>query len=141
MHVEPSENYQLNTTLGDAQWSALVPSSGGIVHLPVPGSDAGPKPFMLSMFHQLRCLDIIRRAYVYRDRQQDTPDMTNMTAISRHCLNYLRQTVLCRRNTRIERVVDPYMQPSVQPWGPLTCKDWRVVYGAVERLQEEVERV
>lgn len=120
MFVESTTNYQLNTSGAAEQWSALVPHDG-IIHL-----GAENQQFMLSMFHQLQCLDIIRQAYASHNDEA-------FVALSHHCLNYLRQMVLCRRNLRLERVVDPDQLPSVQPWGRLTCKDWRVVYKEFER--------
>ena len=45
----------------------------------------------------------------------------------------MRQTVLCRRATRIEPVVDTEGPHSVQPWGTITCKDWTAVYAAQAR--------
>ncbi|KAH6912438.1 hypothetical protein BKA70DRAFT_1422000 [Coprinopsis sp. MPI-PUGE-AT-0042] len=123
MDVQNSVNYQLNGSAADVQWKALMPSGDGIVRL---GPDQ--KPFMLSTFHQLRCLDILRDSYV-RDMQQGRP---NPTPLTRHCLNYIRQMVLCRGNLKLERVVDPYGAHSVQIRDPMTCRDWRSLYSHVE---------
>ncbi|OJT15472.1 hypothetical protein TRAPUB_7343 [Trametes pubescens] len=117
MYFEPTIHYQLNSTEADAEWAALVPTNGGIVHV-------GPErqPFMLSVFHQLRCLDILRRAYISHAEEPD--------AVAVHCLNYIRQMVLCRRDTILEPVVDIGSAHAVQAWRTLTCKDWRKVYEA-----------
>lgn len=127
MHVEQSVRYPLNGSEGDSQWSALVPGDG-IVHV---GPDR--TPFMPSLFHQLRCLDIIRRAYIGSGEE-------DLTAVSRHCLNYLRQMVLCRGDLRLEPVVDPFSKHAVQPWGKHTCDDWTAVYSAYEKNEEEYSR-
>ena len=78
------------------------------------------------MWHQLRCLDIIRRAYDAHEGL--TPE--GPSPVARHCLHYLRQTVLCRSDTRLEPVIDTDGPHAVQPWGTMTCKDWTRVYEA-----------
>jgi Mycotoxin biosynthesis protein UstYa len=123
MEMQNTVNYQLNGSDADAQWKRLVPSGGGIVRL---GSDAAP--FMVSTFHQLRCLDIIRKAYV-RDAQAGRPNPTPLTS---HCLNYIRQMILCRGNSRLERIVQPDTAHTVQLRDPQTCQDWRSLYAQAE---------
>ncbi|KAI9057633.1 hypothetical protein FKP32DRAFT_1583349, partial [Trametes sanguinea] len=121
MYFEPTVHYQLNSSDVDSEWEALVPGNGGIVYI---GSER--QPYMLSVFHQLRCLDILRRAYL--SRHPPTPDGPNASAL--HCLNYIRQMVLCRRDTILEPVIDTEGPHAVQPWRTLTCKDWNQVYAA-----------
>ncbi|KAI0371485.1 hypothetical protein BV20DRAFT_1051511 [Pilatotrama ljubarskyi] len=57
MYFEPTVHYQLNSTEADAEWAALTPLNDGIVYA---GSER--QPYLLSIFHQLRCLDVLRRA-------------------------------------------------------------------------------
>ncbi|KAI0371473.1 hypothetical protein BV20DRAFT_965210 [Pilatotrama ljubarskyi] len=120
MYSEPTVHYQLNSTEADAEWAALTPLNGGIVY-------AGPErqPYMPSLFHQLRCLDVLRRAYIYV-QPADAPG--NTTTL--HWLNYIRQMVLCRRDAVLEPVWDTEGLNAVQPWRTLTCKDWNRVYEA-----------
>ncbi|KAJ7107816.1 hypothetical protein C8R44DRAFT_804260 [Mycena epipterygia] len=101
MDVHNTENYQLNGSQADAQWEALIPASGGLVRV-------GPQNelFMVSMYHQLKCLDIIRRDYVAGLNGKNGTDL-----LTRHCLNYIRQMVLCHGDRRLE-----------------TCGDWTQVY-------------
>ncbi|KAL0961076.1 hypothetical protein HGRIS_006059 [Hohenbuehelia grisea] len=85
------------------------------------------------MFHQLRCLDILRKAIVTVDAQAQFParDME----LSQHCVNYLRQMVLCRTDMEREVVIGkdaPESFPSLYE-----CRDWTVVYKAVENNQRE----
>ncbi|KAJ7151677.1 hypothetical protein C8R46DRAFT_490513 [Mycena filopes] len=126
LNVENTVHYQLNSSRADAEWGALVPEDGGIVHV---GPDR--RPFMLSVFHQLRCLNIIRQAYVV-DAHNSLPEHAKLAGQSRHCLNYLRQMIMCRANLRLEPVVDPFGVHPVNPWGKLTCSDWRAVYRAFD---------
>ncbi|VDC03522.1 unnamed protein product [Peniophora sp. CBMAI 1063] len=128
MYFEASAHYGLNGSDADMEWASLLPSNGGILSV---GSKRDP--YMLSMFHQLACLDIIRRSYVERERGPDREIDTRVPA----CLNYVRQTILCRRDIRLEPVVNPGGPHTVQPWGLMTCKDWRRVYEAEAGLTLE----
>ena len=123
MYFEPTVHYQLNSTEADAQWTAMAPLNGGIVCV-------GPnkEPYLVSMFHQLRCLDVLRQAYneLLEETEEAKP-------VARHCLHYLRQMVLCRRDIRLEPVVDTHGPHTVQPWGVMTCRDWTQVYEAHAR--------
>ncbi|EJF62014.1 hypothetical protein BD309DRAFT_972172 [Dichomitus squalens] len=113
--------YDLNASQA---WAALVPGDG-IVHL-----GAQHEPFMVSMFHQLRCLDVMRDQLTKtRAQREEQP--------ARHCMNYIRQMILCRGDTNL----DPYQYPSnihpVEPHPVRRCLDWRAVYEAVEENQRE----
>ncbi|KAJ7124097.1 hypothetical protein C8R43DRAFT_899101 [Mycena crocata] len=118
MDVHNTENYQLNGSQADAQWEALMPARGGHIWV-------GPhnELFMVSMFHQLKCLDIIRKEYV-----EGIQGKIGTEAQTLHCLNYIRQMVLCRGDRRLECVVDPFGEHAVQVRGVQTCRDWTQVY-------------
>src|SRR6266403_788721 len=72
MNIEPTKHYQLSGYNADSEWAALAPHNG-ILHL-------GPyrQPYSISLFHQLRCLDIIRR-----DTVESLPPEDGK--LSRHC--------------------------------------------------------
>ncbi|KAI0354434.1 hypothetical protein OH77DRAFT_1521711 [Trametes cingulata] len=114
-------HYDFNAS---AAWGALVPGDG-LIHL-------GPhrEPFMVSMLHQLRCLDIMRD-------QLTKPLAERTEQPARHCMNYIRQMILCRGDTHL----DPYQYSSnIRPVDPnpiRRCLDWRAVYRAVEENQRE----
>ncbi|KAI0355428.1 hypothetical protein OH77DRAFT_1424924 [Trametes cingulata] len=127
MYIEPTVHYQMNSTEADAEWAALIPVNGGIVH-----AGPGRQPYMLSVFHQLRCLDVLRRAYISRGRADARVNATTL-----HCLNYIRQMVLCRRDTILEPVWDLEGPHAVRPWKTLTCDDWSQVYTAHARNARE----
>ena len=118
MYLEPTVHYTSNATSSDAQWATTAPNEG-IVYI-------GPErtPYLLSFFHQLICLDVLHHAFGNRrPGERPSPKAT-------HCLNYLRQMVLCRRDTRLEPVVDPLSEHAVGAWGEMTCSDWEAVYAA-----------
>ncbi|KAI0747054.1 hypothetical protein C8Q80DRAFT_818047 [Daedaleopsis nitida] len=115
---ESSVHYQLNSTQADAEWRALVPSNGGIV---IEGEGSDRAAYMLSMFHQLRCLNILRQTYA----NHEPPN-----GLTAHCINYIRQMVLCHRDLRLEPLVRAGGSHTVQPWRTVRCQNWRRVYDA-----------
>ncbi|KAJ7082023.1 hypothetical protein B0H15DRAFT_952700 [Mycena belliarum] len=126
MDVHNSAQYALSGPLAEAQWAALVPAHGGVVHV-------GGEALLLGMFHQLRCLDVLRREWV-RGAAAFAANTSEAQPAPRahHCLNYLRQMVLCRADRRLESVMDPFGPHAVQVRGAQTCADWEGVYAFVE---------
>lgn len=116
---ENTKHYELDTEQGAREWEALVPGDG-VVHL-------GPEkePFSVSLFQQLKCLDVLRKEIVDGKR----------TEVARHCLNYIKQMILCRGDVHLESFnyashIDPIDQS-----GDWECRDWDVVYREVRRNQ------
>ncbi|KAG2151243.1 uncharacterized protein EDB93DRAFT_1103191 [Suillus bovinus] len=100
MAFEDSVHYQMNTEDGRAEWASLTPGNG-LVYL---GEQRG-HPFSISMFHQLRCLDILR---------EDIVRANSSAALSRHCLNYLRQMIMCRSDAQLENILIASKETSLQ---------------------------
>jgi len=88
---------------------------------------------MVSMFHQLRCVNVVREQLV-------VPKRARHAELAQHCMNYLRQMILCRGDSFLE----PYQYPSrisgVDSNPVRQCWDWEVVYRATEENQEEHAR-
>ncbi|KAG1793515.1 uncharacterized protein HD556DRAFT_510485 [Suillus plorans] len=130
MAFEDSVHYQINTEDGRAEWASLTPGNG-LVYL---GEQPG-RPFSISMFHQLRCLDIIREDIVGADSN---------AALSRHCLNYLRQMIMCRSDAQLENILLASKEDSLQPFfvrpGTYVCNNWNSVLEEVKRNQAGAER-
>lgn len=126
MNIEPTKHYQLSGLAADEEWAALAPNNG-ILHL-------GPQrlPYSVSLFHQLRCLDIIRR-----DVAESLPPEDSQ--LSRHCLNYMRQMVLCRADLAVDPVLGRGADARVRP-DTNQCVDWRRVYKELEKNQQEYAR-
>ncbi|EMD31802.1 hypothetical protein CERSUDRAFT_88670 [Gelatoporia subvermispora B] len=111
----------------DNEWSLLVPGDG-IIHL---GPDH--QPAMVSMLHQLRCIDFIRQqAAVTRERR----DME----LAHHCMNYLRQMTLCRGDTFLDAYEYTSKNEPLDKHPIRRCQDWRAVYEAVEANQRNHAR-
>ena len=121
--MENSQHYQVES---DHDWKQLVPPDGGVIRL-----ENDDTPYTISFFHQLRCLDVIRDA-VYKSRTNGTVPI----AKARHCLNYLRQMVLCRSDTYLESAYSLTAKHTVEITTPKTCQDWSQVYDAARRNRE-----
>ncbi len=94
--IEDSVHYQLNGTAADSEWETLFPGNGLIV--------LGPheQVFSISMFHQLRCLNMIRNVLVEHGGIRGHDGSSELV---HHCVNYLRQMVLCRASMHRDDVV------------------------------------
>ena len=117
-------HYGLHEPEADDEWKALVPR-GGIIYL-----GKTQRPFTISMFHQLRCLDIIRvslKAENSRDSQ-----------LIQHCFNYLRQTALCHSGTRMDPLTDK--TGTRLSHKPVACNNWEVIYKRTKENQEVYHR-
>ncbi|KZS97277.1 hypothetical protein SISNIDRAFT_406103 [Sistotremastrum niveocremeum HHB9708] len=117
MYIDDSIHYESKTALGEQEFRALFPSTG---HTLVSEEDG--EVHTIAMFHQLRCLDLIRRDYAAGE----------ITQYSDHCLNYLRQSILCLADPRLESVRRSAPPHVVSLAGDYTCKDWTALYDAAE---------
>ena len=109
----------------DDDWGSLFPPPwNGFMSL---GPDN--RPFTLSLYHQLHCLDAIRVGFVLNG--------THAAAHVEHCLNYLRQVILCHADTTVEpghwMETKTGVDPASDGLGVVhTCKDWKEVNRFVE---------
>ncbi|KAJ7573112.1 hypothetical protein C8J56DRAFT_805275, partial [Mycena floridula] len=90
------------------------------------------KPFTLAMFHELRCLNIIRKADVALVASE-TNETIEATDLGYHCMNYMRQMVLCRGDLQLDQVWGK-LNPNVYPERH-QCQDWTAVYLEVSKNQ------
>jgi len=89
------------------------------------------------MFHEIRCLNIILKtlAAYYADESEDSHIQNPQLA--HHCMNYLRQMVLCRRSLRLQSV-RASRGNHVTAWDVTdTCLDWTMVYDAAEKNYQD----
>jgi len=123
--IHDTVRYQLDTEDGVAEWDASM-AGNGMIYL---GEQC--RPFSISMFHQIRCLNTLRKALVRvhsrnsSSIRQDTEDWD----LTRHCMNYLRQMVFCRSRSYLDPVLG-YPQPNAHP-DTDQCRDWSAVYEEV----------
>ncbi|RPD61389.1 hypothetical protein L227DRAFT_471958, partial [Lentinus tigrinus ALCF2SS1-6] len=112
---EDTVHYQVSSPEADGEWAALFPPGGGFMRLGPEG-----RPFVLTLYHQLHCLDRIRQAIGEKHTTQHV----------HHCFNYLRQLVLCEADSTLERPLhwQAADSESAYPSGERMCTDWEHVY-------------
>ncbi len=115
---EDSVHYGLDD---DDEWQAMIPD-GGLL-----SDESGL--FSIGMFHELRCLDFLRRS-----TQGGAPRPPVRVELLDHCLNYLRQTVLCRADMHLDSFRGRTEKLTFEPQH---CRDWRVVYEEVKRRRSD----
>lgn len=74
------------------------------------------------MFHQLRCLDVIRKRIInpLAHISEAVPD-----ELLHHCINYIRQMALCRVDVTLEQT---YAPPTGVKNNAQICNNWERVY-------------
>ncbi len=124
MSIYDPVHYDDVSDMGVLEYNQLLPPSGHLVHL---GPDRAPHT--VSMFHQLRCLGLLLETY-HTPPANRTQGALGTTA---HCLNYLRQMLLCRPNAHMEsvNVADGRKTRTDKPYDAV-CSDWTAVYDAAE---------
>lgn len=82
----------------------------------------------ISMFHQIHCLVTIRtaiRTRTFNDQHLD------------HCLDYLRQAIMCTGDTTLEKVIiddDGKFKAEIDGWGTVhECRSWHMLFEFAER--------
>ncbi|KAI0642761.1 hypothetical protein C8Q79DRAFT_878344, partial [Trametes meyenii] len=120
----------------DDDWGSLFPLSDGFTTLrPGPSESphththarGGGRTFLVSMVHQLHCLDVLRVAFA-TNRTSDPHARVHAT----HCLRYLRQAVLCHADATLEPdepgVRDGRWEHAASGVGVVhRCRDWTVL--------------
>lgn len=132
MAYEDTVHYSIETPVGELEWNATLPTGGAVIHL-------GPqrRPYTVSLFHQLRCLNIIRTSILGIHGNSSPQNARPGRDLVGHCMNYLRQMVLCRMDTRLESLRTMFGR-GITVWDIThTCRDWTMVYEAAERNYRE----
>lgn len=123
--IDNTVRYQLYGEEAEEEYAMLVPPSGSTIRLPSTRGSGGEDVYTVALFHQLECLGIIRREYANHAS----------TKLGEHCLNYLRESILCLADTRLESVRSALPPNIVSLAGDYQCKDWTAVYEAAAKQQ------
>ncbi|EMD36960.1 hypothetical protein CERSUDRAFT_95228 [Gelatoporia subvermispora B] len=134
--LEDSRHYALDTPDAPAEYRSLYPGDGlGFVRL-------GPQRrfFGLAMYHQLHCLDSLRGAILGTHHMRSGGGEKEKRDVehSAHCLNYLRQSILCAADVTLEPEVVRGSEDVEEGLGVThVCRDWSRVYDFAERNWQE----
>lgn len=129
IRIADTVRFQLYTEEGIQDFAHSLPSGGHLVWIrPEEDATADPEPYTVTLFHQLRCLDVVRQAYT-KVPEEPAPRLLH------HCMNYLRQTILCRPHLLLEPVTTANGLVSDAGYDGV-CYDWEAVYGEAERNHE-----
>jgi len=118
-----SVRYELNNNVSSEVWSKSTDTrSGGFVRL---GDDY--RVFAVSMYHQLHCLSALQTAMTTKTSGSSSSPMDIHV---QHCLNYLRQFILCSADDTVEPVVTLSRLESQRCPPPFTrkCRNWEKLY-------------
>jgi len=121
-----------NDPIAKQEWDLLetLPRGYGRVRL---GPDH--RLFLISMFHQFHCLRAMEIRL--RDRNSSYIDAEHYG----HCLNYLRQTLLCDANDSLEEGDFIERNLEVDRIGDTAvCRDWEKVYAAMNENDDDYGR-
>ncbi|KAJ7457319.1 hypothetical protein FB451DRAFT_1274572 [Mycena latifolia] len=124
--AEETRWYPLHGPFAQELWATSSSKGFGYVRL-------GPahRAFAVAMFHQLHCVRLMRGAL---DRRYDDVARGHM----HHCLNYIRQMILCDPDLTLEPpdVLDRDFE--VQRTSAIhVCNDWSVMYADAAKNWEE----
>ncbi|KAF8921794.1 hypothetical protein CPB85DRAFT_1200432, partial [Mucidula mucida] len=117
-------HYPIDGPDSDEEFAKLIPSTGHLVHLQTDRDK--PEPYTVTLFHQLQCLDVLRRQY--SGDHPSTPERTQ------HCLTYLQQSILCRPHIGLE--VAKNAAANARRSYEMVCNDWEAVYAEAARNWE-----
>ncbi|GJJ08928.1 hypothetical protein Clacol_003148 [Clathrus columnatus] len=109
--LDDTVHYNLRGEDGDSEFGLLVPA----VLQDNPNSTFSST----TMVHQLQCLQVLRDDYV----------AGRISSITQHCMEYLRQSILCTADTRLESVRFSHPPHVVGLPGDYECNDWTEVLG------------
>ncbi|KAJ7664449.1 hypothetical protein DFH06DRAFT_323729 [Mycena polygramma] len=130
MTMEESRHYAVTGPDALDEWASGTPVGYGYVRL-------GPESrgFSLAMFHELHCLHVMRLPL---DGKASAHTLGHM----QHCLNYLRQFILCSPNLTLEPVDVLTREFEENRVGAThVCRDWTQMYEEMENNWREWEPV
>ncbi|EIW76479.1 hypothetical protein CONPUDRAFT_111454 [Coniophora puteana RWD-64-598 SS2] len=134
MSIHNSARLQVNETQSSIEFLAMLPSGRHTVSVPWDGPNGHGEnvPHTVALFHQIRCIEAIREAYAKR---------LGETHLSRHCLNYLRQSLLCLSDTKLEPAITPFFgRHTVDSRSNYVCRNWTAVYAAADMYNNLTEQ-
>jgi hypothetical protein len=145
-HQAPSFNHQLvvfnsdkaflgpPTPSTERSWQSLLPLGRGFVYAS-DRDDNPPQQYSVAAFHQYHCVHLLQRIF-----HRSINDSLSITSEDQehfyHCVDYVRQTVMCLADPSLDRVTEDSETPGRvlnSGWGDThVCRD----FGALKRWTE-----
>ncbi|KAJ7065424.1 hypothetical protein C8F01DRAFT_1125583 [Mycena amicta] len=128
MAMEDSVHYGVRELSAKDEWASNSPAGYGYVRL---GSEF--RGFSIAMWHEMHCLHIIR--LVLSRTPEENRNKTHTVGHMKHCLNYIRQFVMCNPSLHLEPVgwMDRNWDEQTEERDPEgathVCQDWTQLYG------------
>ncbi|KAK0511063.1 hypothetical protein JMJ35_006615 [Cladonia borealis] len=125
--LEFNKTFTESSAQADRAWKDVMPPEGGFFDYPSPGE--GRATF--SVYHQMHCLNGIRKSYwtfveaALSGRVLRKDEIGHMAAPAhvQHCIDFLRQSLMCKADTTIEIRDEAIM--GVKGFGVRhECVDW-----------------
>ncbi|KAJ7585125.1 hypothetical protein C8J56DRAFT_862735 [Mycena floridula] len=107
--------------VGNDDWKHILPASGHTLQL-LDQHHNRSQVFTVTLFHQLKCLEIWRSEYL---------GLGPPPSLVHHCMNYLRQQILCHMNLRLESAKDNLGESGRQY--DTVCRDWSKIFVEADR--------
>lgn len=121
MVAEETIHYAISSPEAMEEWATTQVDGGGYLRLGPPR-----RGFAVSMFHELHCMRLMRYAL---NGQYSVYARGHM----QHCLNYLRQEILCASDVTLEPADILDRDHTMERFGSVhVCKDWEALYEDAE---------
>ncbi|KEF51945.1 uncharacterized protein A1O9_11935 [Exophiala aquamarina CBS 119918] len=150
--------FQRKGKAADRAWETMFPHGGGSVAIKNPreyglppsfaapddsGKASGTEVYEVSVIRQLGCLTLLRRILI--DYEDNVPSQVQTQAHAFHCLDHVRQAILCASDTSLEAISEresglqyPDVMSNSEGSTPgfksarHTCKNWSEVRAWIE---------
>lgn len=112
-----------NSTTPEAleEWMTIFPAGAGGYRLHALNSSESNRAVFVAMYHEMHCVQTLANALV-RNHKEEWPHL-------HHCLNYLRQIILCRPDLTLEPgKFDDDIFVGTSMGSVHVCRDWRIPY-------------
>jgi len=149
VRYQPNPLFLQPGSRSDRAWDGILPLGAGYIRIPSPRRFDMPSSlpieddpenaevYAVSVAHQLHCLAMLRNAFIHY--QSGSAEAFTMQKHVPHCLDYLRQALLCAGDTTIEPgevlCVDGNDDCSPTFTGEASqhyCRDWGVIHDHME---------
>ncbi|CAG8971171.1 hypothetical protein HYALB_00010171 [Hymenoscyphus albidus] len=94
------EEFEKKPAKGDV-WTKVPPRGRGIIYNP----SVAPSAKGVAIWHQLHCLDALRKIY-WSSLDGSKPDLQMKPPHVKHCIEYMRQALMCNADTTLEPIDD-----------------------------------